>query len=539
LSAVVQTVLDVKAEPGPPADLVERLVAQAIAFKQDTALATVLAAIGHKVNGHYAAWQRAALRGLLDALARRSQTLAKWQAGASPEIAMGIDHLQPIFVDARRLCGDEHAELADRVTAVALLGRDLHDRESDMALLAELLAPQTPRQLQSAVIAALGGMAEARSPQLLLASWKTMGPELRGQVLDALLGRSAWSTALLDSVEHGEIAAAEIDAARAQRLLDSKDKVLSARAARLLGGNSNPDRQKVVAQYREATQLTGDAARGTEVFKKRCASCHKLGSVGFAIGPDLTALTDKSAASLLVAILDPNKAVETKFISYTAITAAGLTYTGLLAAETDSSVTLLAAEGKEIPLVRSELETLVSSSKSLMPEGLEKDLRPQDLADLFVLIAQSAMPRKTFARNRPEVVQPEALRGEFYLLPENAEIYGSTLLLEDRYDNLGFWRSDNDYAAWTMDVPKSGAFDVWLEYACADEAAGNEYTLYVGAIKKSERVSGTGSWDNYRQMSVGRLELEAGQQRVVVKPAGKLRGPLFDLKSLRLRPVIK
>ncbi|HEX4147962.1 MAG TPA: hypothetical protein VHY20_03200, partial [Pirellulales bacterium] len=276
-----------------------------------------------------------------------------------------------------------------------------------------------------------------------------------------------------------------------------------------------------------------------EVFKKRCSTCHKLGTVGHAIGPDLTALTDKTPQSLLVAILDPNKAVEAKFISYTAVTADGLTYTGLLAAETDSSVTLLAAEGKEIPLVRSDLETLASSSKSLMPEGLEKDLQPQDLADLFVLIAQSATPRKHFARNRPELVQPEALRSEFYLLPENAEIYGDTLVLEDRYDNLGFWQSANDYAAWTMNVPQEGLFDVWLEYACADDAAGNAYTLYAGNSKKSGRVSGTGSWDSYRSVPAGRLQLDAGPQRVLVKSAGKLHGALFDLKSIRLKPASK
>ncbi len=131
------------------------------------------------------------------------------------------------------------------------------------------------------------------------------------------------------------------------------------------------------------------------------------------------------------------------------------------------------------------------------------------------------------------------MRGEFYLLPENAEIYGSTLVLEDRYDNLGYWRSDNDYAAWSMVVPKSSEFDVWLEYACADDDAGNEYTFYAGPNKKSGRVSGTGTWDTYRSVSVGRVELDAGQQRVLVKPAGKLHGALFDLKSVRLRPVSK
>ena len=112
-------------------------------------------------------------------------------------------------------------------------------------------------------------------------------------------------------------------------------------------------------------------------------------------------------------------------------------------------------------------------------------------------------------------------------------------MLEDRYDNLGFWQSANDYAAWTMAVPSAGEFDIWVEYACADESAGNEYTLYAGGSKKSERVVGTGTWDSYRAISIGRLEIPAGQQRVVIKPAGKLHGALFDLKSVRLKPLKK
>jgi serine/threonine-protein kinase len=77
---------------------------------------------------------------------------------------------------------------------------------------------------------------------------------------------------------------------------------------------------------------------------------------------------------------------------------------------------------------------------------------------------------------------------------------------------------------------------VWLEYACADEAAGNEYTWYAGSTKKSGRVAGTGTWDTYRAVAIGRIQLEAGLQRVLVKPAGKLSGRLFDLKSVRLKP---
>ena len=294
-------------------------------------------------------------------------------------------------------------------------------------------------------------------PEILLSNWSSLGPGLRGQVLDALLARPAWTGKLLDAVQKGAMKPAEIDAARAQRLLGIKDKALHDRVAKLLAGSVQADRQKAVDRVSSRLcSSSGDAKRGLAVFEKRCATCHKIGKVGHAVGPDLTALTDKSPHSLLVAVLDPNRAVETKFINYTAVTDAGLTYQGMLAAESANSVTLLQPDGKEVSLLRSDLEALASTGKSLMPEGLEKDLKPQDLADVFALLAASGPRRKTFAGNRPEVVEPEALRGEYYLLPETAELYGDTVMWESRYRNFGHWESENDQAVWTLDMQAGG-----------------------------------------------------------------------------------
>jgi putative heme-binding domain-containing protein len=60
--------------------------------------------------------------------------------------------------------------------------------------------------------------------------------------------------------------------------------------------------------------------------------------------------------------------------------------TGVLANETGNSITLLGPEGKQQVILRTDLEELISSNKSVMPEGLEKDLQPQDLADLISYI---------------------------------------------------------------------------------------------------------------------------------------------------------
>src|SRR5207244_4670952 len=104
------------------------------------------------------------------------------------------------------------------------------------------------------------------------------------------------------------------DAARRQRILEHDDSAIRARAAKLLAGSADPDRRKVVESYRPALKLAGDPARGLKVFTKHCAACHKLGDVGQQVGPDLASVGDKSPDGLLTAILDPNQAVDARYI---------------------------------------------------------------------------------------------------------------------------------------------------------------------------------------------------------------------------------
>ena len=87
-----------------------------------------------------------------------------------------------------------------------------------------------------------------------------------------------------------------------------------------------------------------------------------------------------------MAVLDPNRAIEAKFHTYLAITDDGLSYTGILTNETGNSITLLGQEAKQQVVLRANLETLTSTGKRLLPEGLEKDLTEQDLANVFAFV---------------------------------------------------------------------------------------------------------------------------------------------------------
>ncbi len=138
--------------------------------------------------------------------------------------------------------------------------------------------------------------------------------------------------------------------------------------------------------------LTGDGGRGKSLFAKHCATCHKLGGAGQNVGPDLASRKDKSPESLLVAVLDPNRSVEPKYVAYVAVTTGGRTYHGILADESVNGLVLVGAKGERVELLRSQIEELTSTAKSLMPEGLEKDLSPQALADVIAYIQAADAP---------------------------------------------------------------------------------------------------------------------------------------------------
>jgi putative membrane-bound dehydrogenase-like protein len=540
LEPLLRTVLGEGGGKGaPPAALVENLPRLALALGDTRAAVHLLEAVAAPEKGRYAAWQFAAVAGLLDALDQRGTPLAKLQKEGSPEWREALRRLGDLFTAARSLAGDEKAPEPERALAVRLLGRGPDHQKEDVDALAELLVPQTGAELQAAAVAALGALRDPRVPGVLLGGWKGYAPGLRSRVLDVLLARQDWVPPLLDAIEHKQVLASEVDPAHRQRLLQHRLVGIRERSAKAFAGAVDPDRQKVVAAYRSALALAGDPARGRQSFSKICAACHQLGDLGQQVGPDLASVGDKSPEGLLIAILDPNRAVEARYVNYTAATKNGQTFTGLLASETGNSITLIGQDGKKQVLLRSELEELASTGKSLMPEGIEKDLKPQDVADLiaFVRSASPALRPKSFAGNRPEVVTP-AGDGAFNLLASNCEIYGSTLVLEKQYGNLGYWSSEDDQAAWALDVARPGKYAVWLEWACDDGSAGNGYVLRAGDQRLAGTVAGTGSWDDYKKARVGEVTLAGGRQQVVLRSAGgKIKGALLDLKAIRLVPV--
>jgi len=539
LGAFLEVVLAASARPdvdrGAVRALVEKTLPLAAQLDRSDALRGVLDALTRRNGaGGFDAWQLGSLTGLLDALRPE-------HARMKAELAAAADRVGAVFDAARELCTRSDVSASMRLAAVRLLGRADRGRVNaadatvlaDLEALAARLDPTVPRDEQVAVIDALGRSGRRHAAGLLLDGWKSHSPSLRGRILDVLASRASWWLALFDAIERDDVARSDIDATRRQLCLEHRDRIVRERAAKVFGAIVS-DRAAVVERFAAVKSIQGSAERGRVVFEKRCAQCHRLGGVGYEVGPDLAALVDRSADAILIAVLDPNRAIEGKYAQYTAVTRDGRVTNGILVDETGASVTLLGQEGKRDVIVRRDLLRLENAGISLMPEGLEQDMSPEETADLIASLQEAWPQPKAFDGNAPRVVGPTR-DGSLLLTAENCEIHGSTLRFETRYRNLGYWGSADDRAVWRVDAPAAGRYRVELEWACDADTAGNRAVVVAPSSRLEFRVEGTGTWDNYRRKAVGEIELRAGRQRVVFGAAGAIRQYLVDLRAIRLR----
>jgi putative membrane-bound dehydrogenase-like protein len=545
MSSVTEKDLDQITGIGPeaidgklPMNHVRNLLSFAMAKNNKKAVQRVLMDISLRAPKSSRSFETLAV--VLDVLDDHNQLLARWAQKPDSDFMLALVGLEKYFDAARKTVADGKAPLDERVQAARILGRGPDHQSEEIKLLSGLLTPDTPPELQAAAMTELARLRDDDVLAILLKGWKGYSPALRSQVLDALFPRDKGVNSILNSLEQKEISPIEIDAARRQRLLQQKNTELRERAAKLFAGSINADRQKVVDSYRSVLTTKGDPKRGAQIFTKTCATCHRFQGVGEEVGPDLASLGDKSPEALLTAILDPNRAVEARYIAYIAVTKSGVSYNGLLASETGNSVTIVSQDGKKHTILRTELEALSSTDKSAMPEGLEKDLKPQDVADVIahLRVGVPAAARKTFEGNKPEVIRPDK-DGTLRLSATTCEIYGSTLGFDPLRVKITDWNSEDDRAVWTIETPAAGKYTLSLEYACGDRSAGNKFLVEAGEKRVTGVVAGTGGWSDYKQVKIGDIELSAGKQQVTLHSSGKINGALLELRTIRLVPTAK
>ncbi len=329
---------------------------------------------------------REVLSGIGDGLKRSGRSLRKagldGAAGAAAERSLD---------DAARIGADAQASAEARGEAIQLLAYDEFDRVR--AVLASLLKPNQPQEVQRAAVATIATFNRAETAPLLLANWNTGTPAIRADVITAMLGSRTRILPLLEAVERGDIPANQIPFARRAVLLRSSDAKVKELAARLLGESAAGSRNEVIEKYKPALAMKGDAARGRKVFEMTCIVCHRAGDIGTDVGPNLATIRQWNPDQVLINILDPNREVAPNFLNYIVETKDGRTLSGIIAAESPASVTLKAAGGAETSVLRAEISQIIASKASLMPEGLEAAITVEQMADLIAFLLADPAPK--------------------------------------------------------------------------------------------------------------------------------------------------
>jgi putative membrane-bound dehydrogenase-like protein len=286
---------------------------------------------------------------------------------------------------------DDKQPLKERLaTLTSLAGAPL----SELVPLQELLDARQPLDLQLAAVQVLASGEGPEAVSTLLKNWQKSSPRVRTAILDATCSRKDRLPLLLDAIEKKLVDAASLPAQRQTLLLENSDAAIRARAKSLLAAPiTSADRKRVLEQYQSALTLPRDSKKGKAVFEKQCMKCHQLNGRGSIVGPDLAAVQNRPDESLLVDILDPSSTIVAGYRAYTVTTQNGKIYTGVLAAETATSIILRRDQGAEDTILRRDIDEMLASSKSLMPEELEKEISPQDMANLFGYLREALRSR--------------------------------------------------------------------------------------------------------------------------------------------------
>lgn len=292
--------------------------------------------------------------------------------------------LEEMLATARTKAADDEVPLDERVEAIRSLG--LAELADVRPVLEPLLDHRQPQPLQAAALAALDKYREADVAEMIVAAWPGMSPRLRSQATEMLFARSERLPALVEALESGDVALGDVDPARLRLAVRETDGPLHERLQAIVESLALGRRQDVVEAYRAALEIDGDAERGREVFKKNCASCHRLEGIGHEIAPNLAAMQNRGPEAIMVNVLDPNREVNPQYVNYLLVTGDGRSLTGIIAAETATSVTLRRADNETDTILRIDIDELQSTGLSLMPEGMEKQIDPQAMADLIAYL---------------------------------------------------------------------------------------------------------------------------------------------------------
>ena len=172
-------------------------------------------------------------------------------------------------------------------------------------------------------------------------------------------------------------------------LLKNRDPEIARLAQALFGGPAAGSRAAVIAEYAAALRIKGDAGAGRRSSSANARLATRSAIAALPSAPTSRARPRADPAALLANILDPNAVVQPGYLQYLVVDQNGRTYSGVIAAETATSLALRRGDGAEDTILRAQVAEIAGTGLSMMPEGFEKTISKPEMADLIAFLRAS------------------------------------------------------------------------------------------------------------------------------------------------------
>ena len=258
----------------------------------------------------------------------------------------------------------------------------------------------------------------------LLSRYAAFSAEEKSAAINALATRVAWASALLDAVNDGKIARAEVPSFGARQIADYKDEALTAKleaAWGKVGGSALGPEMTRMAEEEHAKWkkvLTPDFLKGADrsagrvLYAISCGQCHVLFGEGGKIGPELTGSNRANLDYILENVTNPNALIGADYELQVLALKDGRSVAGMIRKATESALTVQTITAEEV-VAKSEIAEQSKPGLSMMPMGLFTALTSEQVRDMVAYLASPAqVPRPGEGPADQTMRVPGALEGE-------------------------------------------------------------------------------------------------------------------------------
>lgn len=294
------------------------------------------------------------------------------------ESAIAADKTQQ---EAENALGDTDSQRINTIRLLATI-----PSEQKLGLLKQTLGQCSSPSIQCAMIESWVP-SQSELQKLAVNQLPSGDPRIEQAIFKALIRNETGAKQLLDHLEQSGNSSASLPAWVWQSLRAFPSDSVKKRALKLSPISETPW-ETVATKYREIWDKPGDAKLGELQFNKLCASCHRVMNLGVAIGPSLDSYRVRPNEAIALAIAEPSREMDPKYEQQQIRTKDGEILAGILASSGQAQVTLVTAQNQTVTIQRADIEEWKTSGKSLMPDGMLKELDPKALNDLIAFLRQ-------------------------------------------------------------------------------------------------------------------------------------------------------